>query len=270
MTDLPGGDDKPRVHSRLVSQALVGGLLLVALAAAIAAGATGPGLVLLAGVVPVIFFSYLGDVDRWSDQGVLPLLSAFLAGGAVGGAWAAGVLVWDPPDRASAVAVVVFPVAASLAGTAVVHRFSHYDEVLDGYAFTAAIAVGWYACFLVGVMTPPVLQGSFDPASTGDLLQLLVPSAVLMPVTVAASTGVVAATVWVAREPGPSEIPRRWAWSAAVILIAVAVLGAATPGGEVELLGLTVAALAAVLVARAAMVPLLKAAGEAPVTLEET
>lgn len=248
--------------ARVLPQFVTGSLLIALVIATTAIGAVAASLILLAGVVPVLFFSYLAEVDRWSDQGVLPLVGAFGFGGVVGLAWAWAVGHWQLQTLAAGVAYVLLPVCVSLLGAVVVHRSGRFDEVLDGYAFTAAITFGCYAVFLVAITAPLLLSGALDTTNAGALLAAMVPTGVLVPVMISASAGTLASSIWAAREPGPSIVPRKWGIVAgSLILVELLSATIGIEGGKLVVVQ-AVIAIVALLVARSAMRPLLQFTGE--------
>lgn len=239
----------------------VAAVLVVALVGSALVGATGASAALVIAALPALFLAYLNEVDRWSDQGAVPLLVSLVGAGVVGAAWGVIVNAGRIGDAVAAVAVVAWPAVLAFVGCWVIHVLDRYDEVLDGLAFSAALAGGWFAGFLLVVVIPEAL-GSAD-SSTWQFVRAIAPTALLLPVIVSASTGVLVATTWVSRDPGPQFVQRRWWVLAALTLVAVALPGISSPALVTSFLWLAFWAVVAITVARLSLHPLLETAGEA-------
>jgi hypothetical protein len=259
--------ESPRTYpQRVVShwpEIAVAAALLVALGISAALGATGPAALLLIAALPVLFFAFLSEVDRWSDQGAIPLAASVVVSVAVGVLWAVVVNSRPINDAQAAAAVVAIPTLLAFTGCWLIHLMHHYDEVLDGFAFSAAIVGGWYLGFLAIVVVPEALSASSDEGLTWQFLLAIAPTALLLPVAVSASAGVLVASAWVSRDPGPQYVQRRWLSSAIVILLGSLVGGVFMPGFSTSVFWLGALAVGAVLVARQSLRPLLVTAGEA-------
>ena len=236
--------------------------LLIALGFSGAVGATGPGALLLVAALPVLFIGYLDEVDRWSDQGAVPLLASLLISGLLGAIWGLVVNSNMIGDALAAGAVVTIPSFLAFAGCWLIHLMHRYDEVLDGFAFSASMVGGWFLGFLAVAVVPEALSASSDEGATWQFLLAIAPTALLLPVAVSASSGVLVASAWVSRDPGPQYVQGRWLIAALGILIALLVGGVLMPGFATSVLWLGTLAVASVLVARLSLRPLLATAGE--------
>lgn len=241
----------------------VAAALLTALGISAAMGATGPAALLLIAALPVLFLAYLNEVDRWSDQGAVPLVACLVVSGVLGALWGVGVAVYPISDSMAAAAVVAIPAIFAFAGSWLIHLLHRYDEVLDGFAFSAAIVGGWYLGFFAVVVVPEALSASSDEGLAWQFLLAIAPTALLLPVAVSASTGVLVASAWVSRDPGPQYVQRRWLSAATVILLSLLAGGALIPGLATSVMWLGAFAVGAVLVGRQSLRPLLMTAGEA-------
>ena len=125
--------------------------LLIALGFSGAVGATGPGALLLVAALPVLFIGYLDEVDRWSDQGAVPLLASLLISGLLGAIW--GLVVNSNM------------IGDALAAGAVVTR-----DVADFALVTGVPAeqTGWMSAFGERVDLPLTGNGEAVCAATGD------------------------------------------------------------------------------------------------------
>lgn len=257
MTGYPGRVGKATAYWPELAVSLV---LLVALVVSSVAGATGVSAALLIAALPALFLAYLNEVDRWSDQGAVPLLVSLSGGALLGATWGWRVNTGGIGDGIAAGAVILLPALLAFLGSWVIHAMDQYDEVLDGMAFSAALAGGWFAGFLLVVVVPEALASA--DSSTWQFVRAIAPTALLLPVTVSAAAGVLVATAWVSRDPGPQFVQRRWWVLALLILVAAGLAGLWRPEFATSFLWLGLLAVVAVVIARMSLKPLLETAGE--------
>lgn len=258
-------EQRGRAHQAMAywPELMVALVLLTALVVSAIAGATGVSAALVIAALPVLFLAYLNEVDRWSDQGAIPLLVSLVAAGGLGALWGWVVNTGRIGDGVAAAAVIMLPALLAFLGCWIIHAIDRYDEVLDGMAFSASLAGGWFAGFLLVVVLPEALASA--DSSTWQFVRAIAPTALLLPVTVSAATGVLVATAWVSRDPGPQFVQRRWWVLALATLLAAGLVGLRQPELATSFLWLGPLAVVAVMTARLSMKPLLETAGEADV-----
>jgi hypothetical protein len=254
-----------RVPSRVAvywPELAVAVVLALSVLGAVLLGATGAATFLLIAALPVLYLAYLNEVDRWSDQGVVPIAVSLVLGLAVGVGWGVVVRSAGLPDRMAAVAVVLIPSLLAVVGCVLIHLIDRYDEVLDGFAFSAAIIGGWYLGFLTVVVVPEALADTLAPAPVWQFIAAVAPTALLLPVAVSAPVGVLVAAAWVSRDPGPQYVPKRWIAAAVGVLLGLVVMGVALPGAAGSVAWLGPVAVVSLMIARYSIAPLLEKAGE--------
>lgn len=216
---------RPPNPADYLPQVLAAVTLVAGAGCAVAFDAPGPALMLLAGLMPVLLFSLLAEVDRWSDQGIFPLLMTFAGGCVLGLCWGAVIVFGSVPGPIAAVAVVALPTALAVAAISFISHIGRFDEALDGYAFGAANVFGWYIGFQLLVTGTAIYQGVFDVVSATSWLWLMVPDLFLRPAAVTAAVGVISAALWIGRGRALAPTSLRWVLLEIACLIAVAGIG---------------------------------------------
>ncbi len=189
----------------------LGAALLLALGAL---RLTGPAVAAAAVIVPALYLLYLWEVEVYGGEPLAMILATFAPGALLGvpyGLIAAPIVSRSALIQASGAgggqdlvpAGVLLPLLAQvlmLAGAFAVYAFRHrYDEVLDGFTFGAASALGFtFATTLIDLY--PLLQhGLFStasPLSSGlDLLQ----RGLLLPLVNASTSGLIGGALWLRR-----------------------------------------------------------------------
>lgn len=213
---------------------LVAGLLLVVGYLRL----TGPVVAVAAAAVPLLYGVYLYEVEVYEDQPIYAVGITAGVGLVLGAAWAvlAGRFITQTsllnatpqgaPTGRILVVAIVFPLVVQLlmfVGPLVLRFTSSYDEVLDGFAFGAASALGFlFAANLINLL--PDLQ-SGPTSSAGDVASAFrsLTHGMLVPLIDAGTTGLVAAALWLGRSR-TRRLPR-FAWTTSLVAaVAIAVV----------------------------------------------
>lgn len=128
------------------------------------------------------------------------------------------------PDRLL-VAAVLLPLAAQvvmLLGAVVIFVTRHFDEVLDGFSFGAASALGFTAAMTVVNLLPVLRTGALAHVSAPISLMDVVQRGLLVPIVSACTTGLVAGALWLRRGHSRAQGASRWATSLALAIVVVA------------------------------------------------
>ena len=172
---------------------------------------TGPLVALAAAAIPVLYGIYLYEVDVYEGEPVYSVGVTAGVGAVFGAVWAlltghylTQTLVLNatpqgaPAGRILLVAVL-FPLVAQLlmlVGPLILRFTRPYDEVLDGFAFGAASALGFVFASTLVYLTPELQSGPFSVAG-GTLFALRsVLHGLLVPLIDVGTTGLVAAALW--------------------------------------------------------------------------
>ncbi len=161
----------PRRHAAPFRIGLLVGALLLVLFGLL--GLTGPGIATAALVIPLLYLIYLYEVDVYEDEPVLIIGGTFVAGLLVGIPWAiyTGHFVTDtliqnatsgaPPwkDLSYGVGLSLAAQVLMLIGCAVIYSRNRYDEVLDGFVFGAAGALGFTLSVTLVELWPQLSAG---------------------------------------------------------------------------------------------------------------
>ncbi|HEX6508244.1 MAG TPA: PrsW family glutamic-type intramembrane protease, partial [Chloroflexota bacterium] len=172
---------------------------------------TGPFVAVTATAIPLLFGIYLYEVDVYEGKPIYSIGVTAGVGIVLGAIWAlvtgrlvTQTLVLDatpqgaPTGRILLVAVL-FPLVAQLlmlVGPFILRFTRPYDEVLDGFAFGAASALGFVFSATLVYLTPELQSGPFAVASGMMFALRSVLHGLLVPLIDVATTGVAAAALW--------------------------------------------------------------------------
>lgn len=222
----------PHLNPRRTLQArwlLLGGAFVVFL---IGLGRLVPlSIVLAALLVPILYLLYFYDVEIYEDEPLVVLAGTFAAGLVLGaamslvfyrvilGQFTAGLGPSAGYVLLTAVGLPILGQALMLVGPVILYvARPRYDDLLDGLAFGAASGLG-FACAQSIVYSWLLIAGPFQrggPSFSWALPILRV--ALLVPLLNAASTGLICASLWFARDQHP---PRRTAGLVAALPVVV-------------------------------------------------
>jgi hypothetical protein len=203
--------------------------LLVVSVALVLAGylrLSGASVALAAAAVPVLFLTFLIDVEVFTHRPWLTLVITGGTGAVLGVIWAllTGRYISQtellnatgagaPVGRILAVAVL-FPLLAQilmLMGPLALRGLRVYDECLDGFAAGAASAMGFVLTSTLVNLFPEVQTG--PTAVPGDVFSAVIAliHGLIVPLIWSGTTGLVSAAIWL--RSGPTRPIARGGWS---------------------------------------------------------
>jgi RsiW-degrading membrane proteinase PrsW (M82 family)/RNA polymerase subunit RPABC4/transcription elongation factor Spt4 len=200
---------------------------------------TGPAVVAAALAVPLLYLTYLYEVEVYENEPYLIIGLTFVLGLLLGIPWAllTGPLVLQALEQnsllqgvdlaASLVPGIIFPLVAQLlmlVGPLIIYLTRRYDEALDGFTFGVASALGFTLATTFVDLLPELQLGlvSDTPVVT-NLLDVL-ERGLLTPFLNASTTGLLAGALWLRRGRTRALAAHGWSTSlVSAILIAALV-----------------------------------------------
>lgn len=200
---------------------------------------TGPAIALAALAVPLLYLVYLYEVEVYEDEPALVIGATFALGLLLGIPWAlyAGPIVTralvviatlGPTPGDVLVAGVLFPLIAQflmIAGALVIYavRRRRFDEVLDGFTFGAAAALGFTLSTTAINLAPDLQAGLVSHAPMVATVLSVAQRGLLIPVLNATTTGLIAGALWLRRGRVRALQAHGWSTSLPVVVLIVAV-----------------------------------------------
>jgi RsiW-degrading membrane proteinase PrsW (M82 family) len=191
---------------------------------------TGPAIVAAALAVPLLYLTYLYEVEVYESEPSLIIGLTFVLGLLLGIPWAllTAPLVLQILERnsilegvdlaASLVPGILFTLVAQLlmlVGPLIIYLRRRYDEALDGFTFGVASALGFTLVTTFIDLLPELQLGlvSDMPVVTSvlDVLQ----RGLLIPFLNASTTGLLAGALWLRR--GRTRAPAAHGWSTSLV-----------------------------------------------------
>lgn len=170
-------------------------------------------------LLPILYLLYLYEVQVWEHEPIPVLLSTFVAGGALGTAYALVVdhfnsLSLEGHGQGLLVEGLLLPVVAEvlmLAGPLLLLTRNHFDDTLDGLTFGAASALGFSMAVAIAGNWHLLTGNLLGNAPSGDEFLRLFRLGIAVAVVNATSVGVITAALWL-RHHGRSRQRHVRAW----------------------------------------------------------
>jgi hypothetical protein len=174
---------------------------------------TGPGVLLAATAVPVLYLLYLYEVEVYESSPLLVLGPTFGLGLVLGAGFAeltgkevTGAVITETLRGVQArdlfVKGILLPLIAQalmLAGVLLLRLSRRFDEALDGFAFGVAGALAFVLASTLVNLWPELSQGLVSDRQVTDTATEIIQRGLLIPVVYATGTGLIGASLWLRR-----------------------------------------------------------------------
>ncbi|HZT96113.1 MAG TPA: PrsW family glutamic-type intramembrane protease [Chloroflexota bacterium] len=224
----------PRRHAAPFRLALLAGVVVLVVFGLL--GLTGAGIATAALVVPLLYLIYLYEVDVYEDEPLIVIGSTFILGLLIGIPWAlytghfsTDTLVANATFGAPLWKILAYGPGLSLAaqalmlvGCLVIYARKRYDEVLDGFVFGAAGALGFTLAVTVVELWPQLSQGVRSGAPTVDNTLAILGRGLLLPFIAATATGLIGGALWLRR--GKTRPATAFGWTTRIDSVVLLVI----------------------------------------------